>query len=61
MQVTDPVCSMQIDSAKAAASETVEGRSYYFCSTSCHNQFRADPDRYVKKDQPREGGGSHRH
>jgi YHS domain-containing protein len=60
MQVTDPVCGMQIDSAKAAASETHQGQTYYFCSTSCHNQFRANPDRYVKKDKPQEGGGSQR-
>jgi YHS domain-containing protein len=45
MQVTDPVCGMQIDSAKAAASETAEGQTYYFCSHSCHSQFRANPHR----------------
>lgn len=49
MQVTDPVCGMQIESAKAAASEIVEGQTYYFCSGSCHTQFRANPERYVKK------------
>jgi YHS domain-containing protein len=42
MQVTDPVCGMQTYSAKAAASETHQGQTYYFCSTSCHNQFRAN-------------------
>ncbi len=49
MQVTDPVCGMQIDSAKAAATEVVQGRTYYFCCGSCHDTFRAAPDRYVKK------------
>jgi YHS domain-containing protein len=56
MQVTDPVCGMQIESAKAAASEVVQGQTYYFCSSSCHNQFRANPDRYAAKKQAGKGG-----
>lgn len=31
MKVTVPVCGARLESEKAAASETVEGRSYYFC------------------------------
>lgn len=62
MKVTDPVCGMTIESNKAAATEVVQGQTYYFCSASCHDKFRAAPDRYAKK----EGGGgkthgSHRH
>lgn len=57
MQVTDPVCGMTIDSSKAAATETRQGQSYYFCSTSCHDKFKAAPDRYLTK--PAEGGKSH--
>ena len=49
MQVTDPVCGMPIDSAKAVATEVVQGQTYYFCSASCHDKFRAAPDRYGKK------------
>lgn len=48
MQVTDPVCGMQIDSGKAAAREAVQGQDYYFCSDSCHARFKAEPDRYAK-------------
>lgn len=59
MQVTDPVCGMQIDSTKAAASEAVQGQTYYFCSKSCHTKFRANPDRYVKKEQTGKSHGSH--
>lgn len=59
MQVTDPVCGMQIDSTKAAASETVQGQAYYFCSSSCHSKFQANPDRYVKKEQAGKGHCSH--
>lgn len=52
MQVTDPVCGMQIDSAQAAATEVFQRQSYYFCSASCHDKFRASPERYVKKEGP---------
>ncbi len=59
MQVTDPVCGMQIEGTKAAASESIQGQTYYFCSGSCHSQFRADLDRYVKKEQAGKSHGSH--
>ncbi|KWF26782.1 hypothetical protein WL88_10685 [Burkholderia diffusa] len=49
MKVTDPVCGMPLDSGKAAANEVREGRTYYFCSTSCHDKFKAAPDRYAGK------------
>jgi len=60
MQVTDPVCGMSIDSAKAAAQEAVAGQTYYFCSDSCHSKFRADPARYTAKEHGGKGHGSHR-
>lgn len=49
MKVTDPVCGMPLDSDKAAANEVREGRTYYFCSASCHDKFKAAPDRYAGK------------
>ncbi|MBN8904597.1 MAG: YHS domain-containing protein [Rhodospirillales bacterium] len=55
MQVTDPVCGMALESTKAAASETVNKQTYYFCSASCHNQFRTYPDRYVAKERAQKG------
>ncbi|MAY94980.1 MAG: copper-translocating P-type ATPase [Nocardioides sp.] len=47
-QVTDPVCGMRIDPTSAAASTEHDGRTYYFCSTHCANQFRDNPDTYAK-------------
>lgn len=44
METTDPVCGMQIDTEKAAATEVVLERTYHFCSTSCHEKFLANPD-----------------
>ena len=45
--VRDPVCGMQIDPDTAYASEEYEGTTYHFCSASCHERFKADPERYV--------------
>ena len=38
----DPVCGMQVNSAKAVHSE-YNGQTYYFCSLSCHKKFEQDP------------------
>ncbi len=48
--VTDPVCGMTVDPARAKASHTHGGRTYYFCSSSCASKFAADPERYLKSD-----------
>lgn len=55
MKVTDPVCGMTIDSEKAHASESYQGRTYYFCSPQCHRSFKADPAKFAAKATP--GGG----
>ena len=44
----DPVCGMTVDPKQAAGSYQHAGRTYYFCNQSCLNQFKADPQRYVK-------------
>jgi len=44
--VKDPVCGMEIDSAKAVAQERYQGKVYHFCSSDCHARFKADPKRY---------------
>ena len=46
-KVTDPVCGMTVDPAKAAASVEHEGRTYYFCSKHCAATFTAKPESYV--------------
>lgn len=45
--VKDPVCGMQIAADKAAASLVHEGQTYYFCSKSCAEKFRANPTHYT--------------
>ncbi len=45
--VTDPVCGMTVDRAKALRHEH-GGRTYYFCSSGCRDAFIADPERYLR-------------
>lgn len=56
---TDPVCGMQVDPARAAASETHEGRTFYFCSEGCHQAFLKDPHRYGHPTDASAGHGEH--
>src|SRR3954469_23158389 len=39
--VTDPVCGMKVDRAKALTAEH-GGRTWYFCSEHCRSQFQAE-------------------
>src|SRR6185436_6674672 len=43
----DPVCGMMVDPATAAGSHEHRGTTYWFCSRSCLERFREDPDRYL--------------
>jgi len=45
--VKDPVCGMEIDPKSAVATEEYQGETYYFCSDSCHEKFKAEPEKYV--------------
>ena len=43
----DPVCGMDIEKGKAAASSTHAGRTYYFCCDGCKEEFEANPEKYL--------------
>lgn len=45
--VVDPVCGMRIESDEAAGTVDHEGTTYYFCSQTCLDAFKADPTAYV--------------
>ncbi len=47
--VKDPVCGMDIDPNNAVATEEYQEKTYHFCSAACHDKFKAEPGRYVKK------------
>jgi xanthine dehydrogenase accessory factor len=39
----DPVCGMTVDVAAARYRTTLDGRTYYFCSSGCLQRFTTDP------------------
>ena len=46
----DPACPVMgdtVDPAKAVASTTYEGVTYYFCCDSCEKKFADDPAHYA--------------
>lgn len=45
--VADPVCGMTVDPARAAARHERDGRTYYFCSPHCLEEFRKEPQKYA--------------
>jgi YHS domain-containing protein len=60
-KMIDPVCGMEIDPARAAATEIHEGRTFYFCSQGCHDAFVKDPHRYGHPAEGHGGQGEHGH
>jgi Cu+-exporting ATPase len=65
MKVTDPVCHMTIEDSEAAGTSTYKGKTYYFCSKPCKEDFDKDPGSYtadtaeVKKSAGAEKGIDH--
>jgi uncharacterized protein len=43
----DPVCGMQVETANAPATATVDGSVIHFCSDRCGERFAADPSRFA--------------
>lgn len=48
--VTDPVCGMVVEREKAVVAEW-NGRTFYFCSRGCSNEFFEDPGRFTDGDE----------
>jgi len=47
--VSDPVCAMKVDKAKAVRLES-GGETFYFCSQRCLHAFEVDPKQYCGRD-----------
>src|SRR5919108_4075001 len=45
--VVDPVCGMTVNPADAVGHVEHAGMTYYFCSQSCLDRFRANPQAFV--------------
>ena len=48
----DPVCGMNVDSAKAKVKLEYTGKSYYFCSAGCAQKFEQAPEKYLSMTTP---------
>lgn len=48
--VKDPVCGMDVEEAKAAATSDYLGTTYYFCAQACKKAFDKDPEKYLEHD-----------
>src|SRR5687767_622800 len=46
-EVVDPVCGMTIIPADAVGHLEHRGQTYYFCSESCLDQFKANPTQFL--------------
>ncbi len=56
----DPVCGMDVDEAKAAATTDYKGTTYYFCNPGCKKAFEGDPAKYVGDGKGETNGGAKR-
>ncbi len=45
----DPVCGMNVDEKKAAATTVRDAKTYYFCSAGCKAAFEKAPQTYATK------------
>ena len=45
----DPVCRMQVQETKAAATSEYKGKKYYFCAVGCKKAFDKNPEKYLAK------------
>ena len=43
----DPVCKMEVEGSKAAATSEYKGKKYYFCAVGCKKAFDRNPDKYL--------------
>jgi len=47
--IFDPVCLMKLDPHRAKAVAEHKGRTYYFCSAQCREEFLARPEMFLDK------------
>jgi Cu+-exporting ATPase len=48
VKVTDPVCKMIIEESDAVATSLYKGKTYYFCSRPCKEDFDRDPGSFLE-------------
>ena len=46
----DPVCKMEVEESKAAATSEYKGKKYYFCAAGCKKAFDQNPEKYLTEE-----------
>jgi Cu+-exporting ATPase len=52
VHATDPVCGMSVDPRTAKHRFAYKGRDYFFCSGRCRARFEAEPETFLRPQQP---------
>ena len=47
----DPVCGMEVNEKKAAATSVFQGTTYYFCAQACKRAFERAPENYLEEEE----------
>jgi YHS domain-containing protein len=47
INVKDPVCGMEVDKKEAEFTSQYGGKTYYFCSEDCKQQFERRPEQFA--------------
>jgi Cu+-exporting ATPase len=59
--VKDPVCGMDVSAPSDERKLEYEGKTYFFCSSSCLEKFKNDPEKYSgKTEKPQKAAPSRR-
>lgn len=53
----DPICGMDVDEKKPAATAAWQGKTYYFCAPGCKTTFEKNPDKYAAPAEAGAKGG----
>ncbi len=48
MTAIDPVCNMTVEEDEAAATAEYDGKTFYFCSVGCKNDFEESPEAFLR-------------
>jgi YHS domain-containing protein len=43
----DPVCGMDVNESNPPAQTNYDGKTYYFCSEECKQDFEEDPEDFI--------------
>jgi len=47
----DPVCKMEVEESKAAATSEYKGKKYSFCAVACKKAFDQNPEKYLTQEK----------